>query len=180
MSRRVRFTAWIAGLCALLPAIAWSQVSAGFNSGRVFYGGGIGVGFGDTTYFSLSPLIGYRVDDRLSVGGSLIYRYRSDDRFGRDLSTNDYGASVFARYTVAGPFFVQGELEQLSYEYIRSNLTTTRTNATSFFAGGGVSHPLGRNVTVFATALYNFSYGSQSPSPYSSPWVIRLGVGVGF
>ena len=180
MSHRVGLVTWIAGVCALLPTIACAQVSTGFNSGRVFFGGSVGASFGDATYLSLSPLIGYRVNDRLSVGGSLIYRYRSDDRFGRDLSTNDYGASVFARYTVVGPFFVQGELEQLSYEYIRPDLTTARTDATSFFAGGGVSHALSRNVNLYATALYNFSYGSQSPSPYSSPWVLRFGVGVGF
>jgi len=74
----------------------------------------------------------------------------------------------------------QAELEQLSYEYVRSNLTTTRTDATSLFVGGGAAWPLGSNVTAFATALYNVSYGSQSPSPYSGPWVFRFGVGVGF
>ncbi len=180
MSRPIRIAAL--AFCALgaIPSTAWSQASVGSSSGRWFYGGGIGLGFGDTTYFSISPLVGYRVDDRLSVGGSLIYRYRSDDRYGRDLTTNDYGASVFGRYTIKGPFFVQAELEQLSYEYIRTNLTTARTDATSLFAGGGVSYPISPNVSAFATALYNFSYGSQSPSPYSSPWVFRIGVGVGF
>lgn len=163
-----------------VPTAAWSQASVGTSSGRWFFGGGLGLGFGDTTYVSVSPLVGYRIDDRITVGGSLIYRYRSDDRFGRDLSTNDYGASVFGRYAIAGPFFAQAEVEQLSYEYVRSNLTTTRTDATSIFAGGGVAQPIGGRATAFATVLYNLSYGSQSPSPYSSPWVIRVGIGIGF
>jgi hypothetical protein len=173
---------FLATLCAIaiLPSTAWSQASMGTSSGRWFYGGGIGLGFGDVTYFALQPLVGYRVSDRLAVGGSLIYRYRSDNRYGTDLSTNDYGASVFGRYAIAGPFFAQAELEQLSFEYVRANLTTARTDATSLYAGGGISHPIGSNVNAFATVMYNLSYESQSPSPYSSPWVVRFGVGVGF
>lgn len=170
-------------LFALLAAIttdAWSQASLSSSSGRVFYGGGVGVGFGDVTYINISPFVGYRVDERLAVGAGLIYRHRNDDRFGREISTNDYGANLFARYTVVGPFFVHGEVEQLSYEYVRANLTTTRTDATSFFGGGGVSKAIGSNTSIYAAALYNFSYGSQSPSPYSSPWVFRFGIGVGF
>jgi len=180
MSRTIHLCLAALGILATLPSTAWSQASMGSSSGRWFYGGGIGLGFGDVTYFSIQPMVGYRVSDRLSVGGSLIYRYRSDNRYASDLTTSDYGASAFGRYTIAGPFFAQAELEQLSYEYVRSNLTTTRTDATSLFAGGGISQPIGNNVNAFATVMYNLSYGSQSPSPYSSPWVIRIGVGVGF
>lgn len=168
-------------LCfAAVPTDTWSQASASFNTGRIFVGGGVGVGFGDVTYVNVSPFVGYRVDERLSVGAGLIYRHRNDERFGRDISTNDYGANLFARYTVVGPFFVQSEVETLSYEYVRADLSTNRTNATSFFGGGGVSQPISRNASVYVAALYNFSHGSQSPSTYSSPWVIRFGIGMGF
>ena len=103
-------------LCfAAVPTDTWSQASASFNTGRIFVGGGVGVGFGDVTYVNVSPFVGYRVDERLSVGAGLIYRHRNDERFGRDISTNDYGANLFARYTVVGPFFVQSEVETLSY-----------------------------------------------------------------
>jgi hypothetical protein len=180
LSRTIRLV--IATACALVgaPSIAWSQASIGASAGRWFYGGSIGLGLGDVTYVSVAPLVGYQVSDRLAVGGSLIYQYTNDDRYQPAITTNDYGASVFGRYMIKGPFFAQAELEQLSYEYVRSNLTTTRTDATSLFVGGGVAWPLGSKVSAFATALYNLSYGSQSPSPYSSPWVFRFGVGVGF
>jgi hypothetical protein len=156
----------IGAACALAgaPSIAWSQASIGASAGRWFYGGSVGLGLGTVTY----------------VGGSLIYQYTKDDRYQPAITTNDYGASVFGRYMIKAPFFAQAELEQLSYEYVRSNLSTTRTDATSLFLGGGVAWPLGSNVSAFATALYNVSYGSQSPSPYSGPWVFRVGVGVGF
>ena len=181
MSRTRRHAATVFLLLALTAAPdAWSQASASFNAGRVFYGGGVGVGFGDVTYLNISPFVGYRVDERLSVGAGLIYRHSKDERFARDITTNDYGANLFARYTIVGPFFVHGEVETLSYEYVRADLSTNRTNATSFFGGGGVSKSIGGNASVYAAALYNFSYDSQSPSPYSSPWVIRFGIGVGF
>jgi len=165
---------------AFLPLTAWSQLSTGASAGRWFYGGGIGLGLGDITYFSIQPLVGYQVSDRLAVGGSLIYRYTNNDRYEPSITTNDFGASVFGRYTIKAPFFAQAELEQLSFEYVRSNLTTARTDATSLFVGGGAAWPLGSNVSAFATAMYNVSYGSQSPSPYSGPWVFRIGIGVGF
>lgn len=180
MSRPLRPAVALLLLLAAVTTNAWSQASLSSSSGRVFFGGGVGVGFGDVTYINISPFVGYRVDERLAVGAGLIYRHTSDERFGRDLTTNDYGANLFARYTVVGPFFVHGEVEQLSYEYVRADLSTNRTNATSFFGGGGVSKSIGSNTSIYAAALYNFSYGSQSPSPYSSPWVFRFGIGVGF
>jgi hypothetical protein len=172
----------IAAACALggAPSSAWSQASIGSSTGRWFYGGSIGLGFGNVTYVSVAPLVGYQVSDRLAVGGSLIFQYTKDDRYQPAITTNDYGASVFGRYMIKAPFFAQAELEQLSYEYVQSNLTTTRTDATSLFVGGGAVWPLGSNVSAFVTALYNVSYASQSPSPYSGPWVFRVGVGVGF
>ncbi|MCW5624801.1 MAG: hypothetical protein KIT73_08810, partial [Burkholderiales bacterium] len=167
-------------LATLVPTAAFAQVSMGSGSGRWFYGGGLGLTFGDVTSVNVRPLLGYRLTDQLAVGGSLIYRYRDDDRFNRDLTTHDYGASAFARYTITGPFFVQAELEQLSYEVYRSNFTTDRRNATSLFAGGGISQPISRNVNAFALVMYNLSHSSQSsPTPYSSPWLFSFGVGIG-
>lgn len=164
--------------CFSTPGSAQS-VSA--SSGRWFWGGGIGVGFGDVTYIEVSPFVGYRATDRLSVGAGALWRHREDDRYGRDLSTTDYGGSLFARYSVYGPFFLQGEYEYLNYEYYRTGQDTDRTSANSFFAGGGIAQPLGANASLFFLAMYNLSYGSyDEPKPYDNPWVIRAGVSVGF
>jgi hypothetical protein len=168
----------VAAACAM--EIAQAQ-SITFSSDRWFYGGGVGVSFGDITYVEVSPLLGYRVDDRLSVGGSLIFRYRDDDRFSPSVNTSDYGGGLFARYTVVAPFFLQAEYEYLNYEVLRPDRSTERMNANSVFAGGGVTHPLNRNVSLFATVLYNLTYSSyDEPGPYSSPWVVRFGVSAGF
>ncbi len=148
---------------------------------KVFYGGGIGLGFGDVQYFEIWPLVGVNLTRELGVGVSFLYRHRKDTRYQQDLTTDDYGATLFGRYRLPGPFYLQAEYEYLDYEYRTSYLTsaTKRDSFSSFMAGGGVSQAVGGNASVYATVLYNFSY-DQSDSPYDNPWIVRFGVGVGF
>jgi hypothetical protein len=167
----------IVGVLAVCATPAIAQESEPYN-GDVFYGGTIGLGFGDVNYFELAPLVGKHLTPQFSFGGSLIYRYRSDDRYQQDLTTNDYGASVFGRFKVTPQVFAQAEYEYLQYEYYKPNLTKDTDSANSVFLGGGVSAPAGANASLYATAMYNVNYDDDSP--YDSPWVIRFGVGVGF
>jgi hypothetical protein len=148
---------------------------------RIFYGGTIGLGFGDVQYYEISPLLGVNLTRELGVGVQLTYRHRKDTRYQKDLTTDDYGATLFGRYRLPGPFYLQAEYEYLDYEYLVNYNTaeTKRDNFSSFLAGGGVSQAVGGNASIYATMLYNFSY-DQEDSPYSSPWVVRFGVGVGF
>jgi hypothetical protein len=179
------FRAVIAPLLALAAACAASSASAqlalGSGSGRYSFGGGIGAGAGDVSFLMVAPYLSYRVTEEAEVGVSLFYRLRHDSRFGRDLNTQDAGGSVFGRYHLPGPFFVQAEVEYVNYEVYRSNLSTYRKSTTGLLAGGGVSQPLGANASAHLMLLYNFSYSSYSaPAPYSSPWVLRAGIGIRF
>lgn len=173
----------------LVPIYANAQVSVSSvdavsttpEQPKIFWGGGIGLSFGDVQYFELWPMVGINVTPKLGTGVQLMYRYRKDTRYEQDLSTNDYGATLFGRYKVAGPLFLHAEYEYLNYEYY-TNVSTgakDRDDFGSFLAGGGVSQQAGRNVSLYALALYNFSY-DEPDSPYADPWVIRFGVGVGF
>ncbi len=97
------------------------------------------------------------------------------------MSTNDYGANVFVRYSFLPALFGQVEYEYLSYEFVRSDLSTDRDNFNSVLAGPGFFQPLGKRTAFYATVLYNFSYDSDEfPSPYDDEWVYRVGVSVGF
>ncbi len=43
---------------------------------RMFFGGGLGLSFSSQyDYFSVSPIIGYRLSQKLATGLSIIYRY---------------------------------------------------------------------------------------------------------
>jgi len=146
-----------------------------------FGGGGIGLGFGSVDWVDISGLVGYRITPRLSTGIRATYRSREDGRFSRDVSTTDYGASLFGRFRVGGPFYAQLEYEHLSYEFIRPDLTTVRDEFNSVLVGGGLAHPLSPRVGLFATGLYNLSYeDDELRSPYDSPWIFRAGISFSF
>jgi hypothetical protein len=148
---------------------------------RLYVGGGVGMAFGDVTYIEVSPLLGYQVAPRVLIGGSLLYRYRSDDRYDPDLRTSDYGASGFVRGDIKSGFFAQAEYEYLDYEFPLPGGGTDRDGVGSVLLGPGYSSPIGGNGAVYFMALYNLSYDSDDiNSPYDDPWIVRVGVGFGF
>ena len=179
----------LAFLVALVPVAALAEESPAPDptntrvplSERIFFGGGIGLAFGDVDYVEVSPLVGLRVAPRVDVGLSLLYRWVSDGRYSPSLDTSDYGGTLFGRFRVAPSVFLEADWEYLNWEYIRYDLSTDRTTTSSFLAGGGYYQPLGGRSSLFFSALYNFSYDDDDPfEPYGSPWVFRAGVGVGF
>ena len=54
---------------------------------KFFYGGGVGLGFGDIRYVEIWPLFGYNFNPQVRGGMTLIYRYRKDDRVDESVST---------------------------------------------------------------------------------------------
>jgi len=162
----------LAGLLLAVCGPAW-------GADRMWFGGGIGMSFGDVDYIALEPVLGFKATPRLSAGVGAIYRYRDDDRYTPSLSSTDYGGNVFARYVVAGPVFAQAEYEWLSYEYRRYDGKDVRDDFRSVLAGPGVSAPIGRRTSFYALALYNFDH-NDTRSPYDEAWLVRAGVGVGF
>jgi hypothetical protein len=143
---------------------------------RLYFGGGIGLSFGTVDYVEIAPMVGFRVTPDFNLGLGVFYRYRNDGRYEEDVSTNDWGANLFAQYQVVPQLFLHGEAEYVSYEYIMANLDTTRESDTSVLAGLGYGWPVGGS-SVYFLALYNFSYDEDSlTNPYDSPWVFRVGV----
>lgn len=152
---------------------------------KVYFGGGLGMSFSSSSDFvSLSPLVGYRINQRLAGGVSFIYRYTKIKYLVPNVSTDDFGISPFLRFQVYGPLFLHTEYEYLNSEFVTYAGESFRQTYNSFMAGGGYFKPLGRNAGFFVTVLYNFSYRNPtSPNdyyPYSSPWVLRVGITAGF
>ncbi len=158
---------------------------------RIFFGGGVGAGFGDVTFVSVSPIIGYRVSPKLTTGVRLMYQYTTFKYY--DFSTqenetyngNDYSIAGFATYSLFGPVFLQGEYEHLNYDGLYYDGSSARTTFNSVMAGAGISQPIGRKAGIFMVLLYNFSYESFNStnayrSPYNSPWILRVGISGGF
>lgn len=151
---------------------------------KLFFGGGLGLSFGDVTYVNVAPVIGYRITPKLSTGMRLTYQYRKYknpfppyDSF----ESNDFGIGAFGRFIVFGPVYLQAEYEYLSYEYYTTADSKERLGFNSFMAGGGIMQPIGRHAAIFFTLLYNFSYkDDNSIQPYGRPLIMRAGVTAGF
>jgi hypothetical protein len=148
---------------------------------RWFFGGGVGASFGDVDYVEIAPLVGVKVLPRFDLGLQPFYRWIDDGRYSPSITTNDYGATLFARVRVFAGFFVEGDYQYTSYEYPNVGGGTTRDTYNAFLAGGGYSIPVGGHVGVYVSALYDFSYdGNDVNRPYDSPVRVQVGVAVGF
>lgn len=148
---------------------------------RIVTGGGVGLGFGAVQdFFSVSPVIGYRLTTKLLAGTGVTYRYTNYKVYRPAIRLNDYGLNPFLRFTVYRNIFLQTEYEYLNYEYPLSIAETTRRSFDSFLAGGGFIQPIGNRLSFYLMALYNFSYQPTNQyTPYDSPIVIRAGINIG-
>ncbi len=151
------------------------------EAGRWWFGGGIGLGFGDRDFFEVNGIVGYQATPRFTPGARLTYRNREITQSGSSFRTDDYGVSLFGRYRVWKPIYLQLEYEILSYEFVNMDRSVDRETFDSLLGGAGISLPLGPRLSFFVTALYNFSYdANEIRSPYSSEWLVRSGVGFSF
>ncbi|HUC43518.1 MAG TPA: hypothetical protein VMR65_05735 [Candidatus Sulfotelmatobacter sp.] len=147
---------------------------------KLFFGGGLGVTFGNVESVYIAPMIGYRVVPRFGIGLQPFYRYANYDLYGSSTKTHDYGTDVFARVHLFRGLFAEGRYEWMSYEYVSAPNVTARTSDSYWMLGAGYSIGAGP-ASVYFSALYNFSYDSNDPfRPYDSPWVVQVGASVGF
>ena len=146
---------------------------------RLFFGGGFGLQFGSVTLIELSPLVGYKVTPKFGIGLSPTYKYyHYNDYYGpsNDLSTNVYGGSIFARYSIFESVFAHVEYESLFYNTSTPAYPTLREQFNSFFVGGGYMQNFSMNSGMYLMVLWNLN--DTPDSPYINP-VFRVGFNVG-
>jgi hypothetical protein len=136
---------------------------------RLYFGGGLSLQFGTFTYIDVSPLIGYGITERLSVGTGFTYRFVNDSNWNYRYSV--YGGRLFSRFGIIQNIFAHAEYEFLNWEDIRRDRSRQWSGA--LFAGGGYSSHLGGQKGYQIYALYNLTY-NQFKSPYNDPYVIRF------
>lgn len=145
---------------------------------RVYFGGNFNLQFGRVTFIDISPLMGYMVTDKLSVGPGITYQYLNY-RWLNNYKTNIYGGRFFGRYNIGQQFFAHSEVEALNVEYPQIVGTNDRQWVRGWvpgvFIGGGMFQSFGRRGGVHLMGLYNIAY-IRSKSPYASPFVIRAGI----
>jgi len=140
---------------------------------RLFFGGGLGLQFGDITIIDVSPLVGVNITDALRGGIGFTYWYFEDSRPGIEFNTTILGGRSFAQHDIYENIFAHLELELLNGEFALQSETRT---ITSIFIGGGYRAMIGERSFFNALLLYNIN--DSVYSPYQNP-VIRVGFGFG-
>ena len=155
---------------------------------RMFFGGGLGLQFGDYTVINVSPIIGYKVTEKFAtgIGATYIYEHLKESVvtntgiYNLEYKTNIYGGSVFAKYYLFESFFGYGEYGILNMEVPDNTFLYTfkRDNVSSLLVGGGYREMLGERVGIELMVLYDIL--DEPYSPYGNGAIIRMGIVAGF
>lgn len=142
---------------------------------RLYFGGNLGLNFGDIVFIEVSPLVGYMLSNKASVGTGVIYQYLEFRR--PSFSTSIYGGRVFGRYNLFESLFAYAEYEALNLQFINRDNQIIREWVPGLLVGGGYfirfgsRQRSGLNVMV----LYNLLHDPLR-SPYPSDIIFRVGV----
>ncbi len=149
---------------------------------RIWFGGGIGLGFGTVTNIGVEPMVGYKVtrNGKLSAGIGGTYQYFRDARYSPAYESSVYGGRLFGRYRIIEPLFAHVEYSALNYElYAPGSRSTFRQWVPFLLVGGGYSARVGGGAYLTATVLWDVIQDENSPYASGQPW-IGAGVGFGF
>ena len=136
---------------------------------------------GTYTAIIISPIAGYMVTNRFSVGPGITYQYLKGEAFdytGRRYSydSNIYGFSAFARYNITPMFFAYTEYESLKVTFPNIDGTAlVKEWVPGYFIGGGVFQPVGGRAGLGLSVLLNVLHDDRK-SPYNSNLIIRAGI----
>ena len=156
---------------------------------RLVIGGSLGAQFGTNTQVNISPIIGYRVTDKLTAGIGLnyiYYKYQYFTGIGTNTITESdhiFGASLYGQYRVIPQAFIHIEPGFLNQSIPASDASgfysgaTVRYTLYTFLVGGGYYQQLGANSGMQFSLLWDLI--EDQYSPYSNP-IIRIGFVTGF
>ncbi len=150
---------------------------------KLFVYSGFGLGYSSYSgysqfNFSISPAIGYRVNDRLSIGPGISYAYSNygisngyNTKGSTNFSTSSFGVKGFAQLMVIDNFFVHAEYEvtkaQLLAQDNSGNFSTISRSVQTPLAGIGYRSQISNRAAADIVLLYNFqdNYNSIYPNP---------------
>ena len=170
---------WLGVVTVLMLANSAVSAQIGFGgpvTNKVYVGGGGSFGAGTNSagirysYYSVFPIVGYRITPQLSAGTGVNYQHYGFPDYGSDYSYYQLGISPFLRYNFNQLFF------QTEYDIINSPsfYDASRSIYNRLLFGVGYSQPFsstGRGA-INAMAMYDVLY--KQPSVFNSPVVIRV------
>lgn len=153
--------------------------------GKWYFGGNMGVNFWNN-YFLISaePMAGYHISSKFSLGIKLHYSYIRQDNDIEDLTYNNFGGSIFARYSPVPLGYLHSEFTYANYERYTFNSTTQtyssdRVWVPFLLVGGGYRQPIGPNASLYGEVLFDLIQDENSPFEKWEP-IVHVGAAVGF
>ena len=175
----------------------------GFDASRIIVGGTLGFGMADKVIaFSISPMVGYRITDKLAAGVGFGYQYykqkdyfelvnyNTNEVYYRDYKASMISASIWSRYLVFEKMFVHAEYEHnfFSFQNYRPIYTSNnqfyvdefkeRIDVPCLLLGVGYRQPIGENASIYIMGFYDVL--QRDYSPYKGSIQPRIGFTVGF
>lgn len=152
---------------------------------RLYFGGDFGLSLGRTqTFINLSPLVGYKLNEKLSVGAGPVFQYWQDQviyindqtgfQYQKKVSSLIYGGKGFGRLFLFKDFFANAEFEYISADLPIQEGLTERRWIPAIWAGAGYMIRLTDKAGINIMVLYNPIFDQQD-SPYTSPFDVRVG-----
>ena len=147
---------------------------------RLYFGGGIGLSFGNQTFIQIEPLVGVKLDkkDKLSTGLGLNYWYFKDNYY--DVELTGYGYRTFLRYRFIPQLFGHAEFLHMNvdrYNFISNE--KTRIWVPHLLVGGGYAQPLGGGSSIYIQVLWEILQDPNSVYYGQGP-IVSGGIGIGF
>lgn len=131
--------------------------------------GDLALSFGTVTYVNLSPRIGYRINEKLTLGAGVVYNYLSDNRF-KGFEFSNYGGLIFANYAIMPELMLVSEYQSLSVErFSEFSGGKFRTPVNILFVGAAYRLQLGGKSFGYISLLYDVF--EDINSPYSNPYL---------
>jgi hypothetical protein len=144
---------------------------------KFFFGGNLGLVFGNYTYINISPTVGYRLRPNLATGGGVVFEYVNDRTGFSEYSTAIYGLKLFAQSILFENLILYGETNFLSMEKQYFDAANNYPPDGRFllnvpWLGGGYYQKVGNGGTFFMI-LFNMNKTTNSPYP---PYEFRIGI----
>jgi hypothetical protein len=149
------------------------------DKSKLYYGGYVNLSIGNYTVIGATPMVGYKLTPKFSVGGQLSYEYVKDKRYDTDYETSNYGLSVFSRYRIVPQLYLHAEFSEMNYKLYSFNGSSSRKWVPLLWLGGGYSQPITKNTWFTAQVLFDVINDENSPYKDWEPY-FSVGVGVGF
>jgi hypothetical protein len=154
---------------------------------KLYYGGSFGVDFSNGWLIEISPLVGYKIGNGVSLGANASFRYLSAvllSKYGQSYNSTNFTGSmgVFSRKKLNANFFLQAEAAMVLYDMPMYDGQLVRLNAENKATAErvwqpalplGVGFTSGDRTSFNMLALYDVLYQDGTPKP--SGWTLRMG-----